>query len=374
MATLPTSVVSPTIAAIDAAMEAGAEPPRPHLGASVIGRPCERALWYAFRWAAPEQFSGRVLRLFRRGQNEEATMVADLRRIGVRIDTLDPRTGRQFRFSAAAGHVGGSCDGIGRGFPEAPKSEHVVEFKTHSAKSFADLQAKGVQKSKPEHWAQMQLYMRWAKIDRAFYLAVNKDDDSLYSERVPLVPEEAERLEQRAERVVFSAEPPPRITEDPAWYQCKWCPARAVCWEGAGYAVNCRTCAHATPERDGDARWSCARWGADIPDAAAQRSGCAEHRVIPALLVWAEPVDADPSANWVEYRDRDGRTVRNGGDGGLSSAELSHGPHTAAFAADPTVALLRAQGAVIVDAGPPSAEPPRAALAPPAMPYRGRAA
>ena len=46
------------------------------------------------------------------------------------------------------------------GLLEAPKTWHVAEFKTHSAKSFAELVAKGVVLAKPQHAAQMQVYMQ----------------------------------------------------------------------------------------------------------------------------------------------------------------------------------------------------------------------
>lgn len=55
---------------IDTHHEANAEPPRPHMGCSLLGHPCDRYLWLSFRWASQEQFSGRMLRLFRRGQEQ----------------------------------------------------------------------------------------------------------------------------------------------------------------------------------------------------------------------------------------------------------------------------------------------------------------
>ncbi len=60
----------------------------------------------------------------------------------------------------------------------------MLEFKTHSAKSFADLAAKGVEASKPQHVAQMQIYMHLTGITRALYVAVCKDTDALHIERV----------------------------------------------------------------------------------------------------------------------------------------------------------------------------------------------
>ena len=59
---------------IDQAHENRQEKPRPHMGCSILGHPCDRYLWLSFRWAVIEKFKGRILRLFRRGQLEENTI------------------------------------------------------------------------------------------------------------------------------------------------------------------------------------------------------------------------------------------------------------------------------------------------------------
>ena len=342
MATLPAAVTSPTVDAIYRSYEARREPPRGHLGASVIGRPCSRQLWYGFRWAYAEQHSGRLLRLFERGQREEPALSADLRAIGVTLHTVDPRTGRQFEFSAVGGHVGGSMDGAGLGFVEAPKAWHVVEYKTHGAKSYATLTDKGVQASKPEHYAQVQLYMRWSGMDRAMYLGVNKDTDDIYAERIRYDKAEAERMEAKAARIVESPTPLTGISTDPAWYVCKWCPAANVCHRSEGVQVNCRTCVHATPELDGNGRWSCARHRKDI-GTDEQRKGCAEHRLIPDLILWAKATGADERENWIEYTLPDGGKFQNGGAMGWTSAELVLGPKIAGLVSDPVLASIKSE-------------------------------
>ena len=153
-------------------------------GASIIGKSCARALWYDFRWVTPSRFSGRLLRLFETGQLEEDRIVRNLRATGATVLELDPETGRQFRVEAHGGHFGGSLDGVAIGLLEAPKTWHVLEFKTHGVKSFADLTAKGVVLAKPQHAAQMQIYMHLTGITRALYMAVCKNTDALHIERV----------------------------------------------------------------------------------------------------------------------------------------------------------------------------------------------
>ena len=178
-------------ALIDRAHEERNDRPRPHLGCSMLGHPCDRWLWLSFRWAVVERFPGRILRLFRRGHMEESTIVSDLRAIGIDIQSTGKSQAR-VHFGA---HVSGSIDGIiYSGVPEAPKKKHLAEFKTSSKKAFDDTVKKGVKASKPVHYAQMQVYMYGKDIDRALYLVVCKDDDRIYTERVRLDKKEAERL------------------------------------------------------------------------------------------------------------------------------------------------------------------------------------
>lgn len=328
MATLPAPPKSQTVEAIFAHWKnSRQDKPRGYLGGSVLGRECERQLWYGFRWATSgEAFDGRMLRLFDRGQREEATFVSELRGIGCTVYDVDPATGAQFTFKAVAGHAGGSMDGVALGVPEAPKTYHVGEFKTHNAKSFALLQKSGVKAAKPEHYAQMMIYMHWSQLTRALYLAVNKDTDDLFAERIRYNEAEAMALEAKAERVIYAPEPLEGISKDPAFFKCKFCPASQVCHTTKLPAVSCRTCLHATPEKDGDARWTCAKYKADIPQDA-QRVGCGEHLYIPALLKrWGTQTDASADG-WVEYTAADGFVFRNGprGAGCFESKELEAG-------------------------------------------------
>ena len=149
MAELP-EALTPTLTAIYADYEARqGDGLRDHLGASIIGKSCARALWYDFRWVTPSRHSGRLLRLFETGQLEEDRLVRNLRATGATVLEVDPETGRQFRVEAHGGHFGGSLDGVAIGILEAPKTWHVLEFKTHGVKSFTELTAKGVVQAKP---------------------------------------------------------------------------------------------------------------------------------------------------------------------------------------------------------------------------------
>lgn len=282
-----------TVRAIEQAVEAEAETGfRAHLGASIIGRPCERALWYSFRWATKSAHSGRILRLFARGQREEDVLVDLLRKAGIEVHPADPATDEQFRVSAVGGHFGGSLDGAGVGFVEAPEKWHVLEFKTHNDKSFKQLVKDGVEKAKPEHFAQMQSYMALTGMDRAFYFAVNKNDDQIYAERVRHSAKISDEIIEKAKRIIVSDNPLEKISQDPAWYQCKFCDHHTLCHAKAVPPVSCRTCIHATPELNGQGRWTCGAHGQDltIED---QSNACPSHAYLPSLLSnWATATDA----------------------------------------------------------------------------------
>lgn len=251
---------------------------RNHLGASIIGRECERELWYTFRWTTIKRHEGRILRLFETGNREEERFVADLRRIGVTVLDVDPETGRQWECRDDTGHFGGSTDGVCIGLPEAPKTWHDCEFKTHNEKSFKALVEKGVKIAKPEHWAQMTVYMHLLGLERALYLAKNKNTDELYSERVYYDAAFAMRLLEKARRVIKAPEPPAGISTDSNFFKCKFCDHAAVCHKRTMPARNCRTCLHSSAV-DGGA-WSCAA-GHDM---GAGKAALPCHRFIPALV------------------------------------------------------------------------------------------
>lgn len=348
-------LASATLQAIDAATQRAADDGlRPHLGASVIGRACERQLWYGFRWALPVQHEARMLRLFERGQREEANLVALLRQAGVTVHTVDPATGRQFAFGQGS-HFGGSMDGAAVGLPDAPKTWHVLEFKTAGKKAFDALAKHGVQQSKPEHWAQMQCYMAWTGMTRALYMAVCKDDDRLHLERIDADKDAAALLFAKAERIVNAAAPPDGVSDEPDYYLCKLCDYRDACHGTRTPQANCRTCLHSTAVPGG--QWTCARRPGQALPVATQKRGCTEHRLIPALLGnWAEPTDASEADNWVRYRIKSGsgEIVNGAPPHGYSSAEIAAAADKQALAvvaADLYVQQLREQfGAQLMNA------------------------
>ena len=298
------------LAEIDAAYEADRTPRHGYrLPPSKLGEACERRLWYSFRWASPPpSFDGRLLRLFQTGDIHEERFVEDLRRIGCEVvdrDLDDPE--KQIGVSFAYGHAYGYLDAEILNLPDAPKTWHVGEFKSHNAKSFRHLVDNGVEASKPEHYAQTLIYMHLRHRERGVYLAVNKDTDERYGERIEYDFDKAARLERKAERIVMAQNPPARISSKPDAFGCRFCDHADKCHGDAFAEVNCRTCLHVTPGDSG--RWICERHNSER-NREEQVAGCADHLFIPSLVP-GDQVDADGEIGRVSYAMPDGRTFHN---------------------------------------------------------------
>lgn len=252
---------------------------RHHLGASVIGQECSRFVWYAFRWVKFEIFSGRMLRLFDRGNLEEARFIRWLRGAGCEVWDVDPQTNKQFRIWGVQGHYGGSTDAVGilKYLPDMPL---LLEFKTHNTKSFSDLVNKGsVKLSKFRHYAQACAYGKHYGFKYAIYVATNKNDDDLYIEVIELDWNLAHDLMNKAQDIIEAKFPPPRISDQPSYYECKWCSFQDICHYGAKVEINCRSCKHATAVAN--AEWHCGHYNAIIPKEHLPK-GCPNHVSITA--------------------------------------------------------------------------------------------
>lgn len=290
---------------------------RDHLGASLIGHKCDRFLWLSFRWATNPKHSGKQLRLFERGNREEEWIIEDLRAAGLTIQDADPKTGTQRRVSFG-GHVGGSIDGLALGVHASPRRWHLLEIKSHNRKNFEKLVMDGVKRSKPEHYAQMLVYLLGVGLEAALYVAVCKDSDDIYMEIVPIDRAKAEDLVERGQRIAMSTQAPDRLV-DSEYPPCLYTSAEGQEWKCQHYDLchgsriperNCRTCIHAQPQDGGT--WRCKNLDKEI-DSDEQREGCKLYFPIPAMLN-AQLVETRSSTEAVFQFD-DGTQVTIGGGG-----------------------------------------------------------
>lgn len=313
----------PTLDSVNSVIEATQDrDPRNYLGMSSIGKSCERELWYQFRFALFPFFDAKSLKRFEDGHHGEDLQAKRLRMVpGITLMTVDENTGNQYGFEFIGGHLKGHMDGAILGLLQAPKTWHVWEHKQVDQKKFDKLnklkaehgEKNALEKWDEIYWAQAIMYMGATGMTRHYLTCSTPGGRETTSVRTNVNPAAFERLMAKAQRIVTAQEPPPRISDDPDWFQCKFCDFREICHGTAAPLPTCRSCCHATPELDGNARWSCARHQADL-SVEEQREGCQAHLFIPALLAnWAEVVDASLPGNWVMYQHKEtGKSFKNG--------------------------------------------------------------
>jgi hypothetical protein len=252
---------------------------RTHLGASLIGEECSRYLWYTFRWVKEEEFSGRMYRLFNRGHKEEDRFIEWLEGIGCTVWAL-AEDGSQHRISGVQGHFGGSLDGVVK-LPEEWGIDEplLLEFKTSATGSpFKGTVDKGMKVSKPKHWAQTCTYGMKYNLNYVLYMIINKNDDSIHLEVTKLDHNFGKQMEMKAEKIITSQEPPPKISQSASYMRCKWCHFSDICHNNGVAEKNCRSCKHAVPGENKS--WLCSlNDNAQIP-ADFIPKGCDAHKSI----------------------------------------------------------------------------------------------
>ena len=160
--------------------------------------------------------------------------------------------------------------------PEAPKTTHLLEFKTMNDKSFKKTKKEGIKASKPVYYAQVQLYMGGLGLKRCLHINVNKNDDEWYVERIKFDKQEYERLLDKGADILAATHPPMRKFKS-SWYECKWCDARNLCHNNSRANINCRTCTHSQVAPKGE--WYCSLHD-KILLVEWQRTGCRDHSPI----------------------------------------------------------------------------------------------
>lgn len=240
---------------------------RNHLGASELGEECWRKLWYKFRWVKQERFDGRMLRLFNVGHQAEPRFISYLRGIGFEVKEFN-NDGKQFRITGANGHYGGSLDGMCKAPSHYEINEELPflnEFKTNATgKGYTDVDVIGVAKAKPKHFAQMSQYGYKLNLKYGIYLIENKNDSDITVKIVELDWNLGKQLEAKAENIINSKEPPPRISDNPSFFNCKYCNFASICHDSERPEKNCRSCRNSIPTQD--ASWTCSLHGLIPPD------------------------------------------------------------------------------------------------------------
>ena len=300
--------------------------PSSNMGASSISTACDKATWLDFHWCINDYKEPKMVRLLHLGEILEGEMAQLLRSLGMDLQYTGDDQIKVF----IAPHFVCKPDGIiFSGVPTAEKTVHVWESKSSNKKHFEELQKKGLQNAKPEHYIQMQCEMRAAsiflnqKVERGFYTSYCKDNSELYAERIDFDESTLNVYLEKAERIRLAEYMPEGLSDNPNFEGCKYCNKSHFChFTHEVENINCRTCIHSTPEKDGT--WSCALdkkygWGIGALSWEMQKAGCPYHSFRPDLVPWK--LVPECSTEDAAAYERDGEILLNG-LGGIPSTEF----------------------------------------------------
>jgi CRISPR/Cas system-associated exonuclease Cas4 (RecB family) len=197
------------------------EPNRDYIGASGIGHPCLRRVWYSYHLKKQEPFSDKLLMTFEMGHYLERMILDLLDKSGLKTIYFD-----EVETKPIHGHV----DAIA---VDEHGELYIIEIKSTCNTQFNAFKLKGLHAWKMQYYAQVQAYMGIKKIAKAILIAINKDTAELHEELVTFDPLYYEELLNRANEVIYSEEPPDRINKNPCFFICKMCPFSNICHEDA---------------------------------------------------------------------------------------------------------------------------------------------
>jgi hypothetical protein len=203
---------------------------RDYLGASLLGHPCSRHIWYEYHGYPRKPFGAETLWNFEDGHRTEAVVIQRLKQVpGVEVWDVQP-DGRQYGFSALGGKLRGHLDGVIKGLVQAPKTPHVLEVKACGQKKWDEFKRikagygdkLTLEQWNPRYYVQAQLYMHYFQLNRHYLVVAMAGGRDMDACRTEYKPEFAERQVDKADRIL-------QVSDKPDYYECRWCPFREEC-------------------------------------------------------------------------------------------------------------------------------------------------
>ena len=214
------------------------------IGAAYIGMECDRALAYRYHRYPKEQREsivspGELHRHALSGFWTETSMAEWLRLAGFDIHTKKP-DGSQYGYKVARdpisgkARIAGEIDGVILGVPkgiEIPVPA-IWESKKSTAKKWTKFVKSGVRVADPQYFSQVQCNMAYLSTDHTLFSMLCLDNMKVYWELIKFDPEVAQKVSDRAVRVLNSREPKdmPRIAAKEDFFVCRYCEYHNSCW------------------------------------------------------------------------------------------------------------------------------------------------
>ncbi len=206
------------------------EPKRNYIGASAIGHPCSRKIWYEFNGYDGEPISEKLRFTFDIGKAIE-TIITDYLKFHPCISFSQPHE------CVTIDKFKGSSDAIilfkifttENGSEGTLVKKVILEIKTANNASFNKFKKDGLKVWNEQYYAQCQSYMGMSDIHQCILLAINKDTSEMREEWIEYDDIYYQMLKQKAKDIIEAKEAPRRINNSPLFYICHMCKFKNIC-------------------------------------------------------------------------------------------------------------------------------------------------
>lgn len=220
--------------AIDALL-AARQKQRNYLGLSQVGivNECPRKAWYIMKGYAGKPFEGRILRLFRSGDDIEFNMVTDLKDIGLNVWGAQKEVKATQDGESFVGHIDGMISGLEN--LSLGKKTCLLEVKSCNGKRFKELLKLGdyCKWGGAAYEGQVHIYSTLLKLSRIFVAVENKDTSERWFDRFPCNKDFAIETLQKAFDIKQMESEPERACPRADWYKAKFCNYSDACWRNS---------------------------------------------------------------------------------------------------------------------------------------------
>lgn len=204
------------------------EPKRSYIGASSIGAPCMRQIWYGFKGYEGEGIGPELQLTFDIGKSLE-TLLLDY--IISEMSGWQSIIDRSLEDNEIEFFKGTPDFMVYINYPRDNESLIILELKTAKNSSFLTFKNKGLKIWSMQYYDQLQSYMGMSGAKQGVLLAINKDTSELHEEWVDFEEPRYEYLKNKAMLIANAEFPPDRINNSPMFYLCKMCKFKGICHE-----------------------------------------------------------------------------------------------------------------------------------------------
>ena len=197
------------------------EPAREYIGASIIGHPCSRKIWYEYNNYPAKEFTPELLMTFEIGRILEQAL---------KVHLINFNDNCEYKLTQTMESENKEIKGTPDAIMSFDDENYIIEIKTANNASFNQFVSHGLRAWRPQYYAQLNCYLGMSRIQKGILLCINKDNSKLREEQIEFNESYYKTLLLKAQSIKAATEPPNRIAETPLHPICRMCPYKTTCF------------------------------------------------------------------------------------------------------------------------------------------------